>query len=93
MVIFVRYLIFVQYNGILIGELPYLRDKILFYFLTMNNKKTLAQALKEIDKTYSQTIKKLNTLHNKKIELIKLYLLAGDQAGINKIKQSLKNNL
>ena len=59
----------------------------------MNNKKTLAQALKEIDKTYSQTIKKLNTLHNKKMELIKLYLLAGDQAGINKIKQSLKNNL
>jgi len=56
----------------------------------MKDPKSLAASLKEIDQIYSQTLKKLNLLHQQKMDLIRSYLKTGDEANLKKIRQNLK---
>jgi len=56
------------------------------------NKPALDKALKEIDKVFSDTVKKLEKLHQQKMKLIKEYQELNRQTEIEKIRQSIKNN-
>lgn len=57
------------------------------------NKNSLAlkKALKEIDKIYSDTVKKLENLHQKKMKLIKYYHEQENDEQIESVRKSLKN--
>ena len=56
------------------------------------NKPALDKALKEIDKVVSDTVKKLEKLHQQKMKLIKDYQESNRQTEIEKIRKSIKNN-
>ena len=58
----------------------------------MDNIKKLDQSLDNIDKISNQVIKKLTILHDRKIGLIKNYLLSGDNDKLKQIRKDLQKN-
>lgn len=60
----------------------------------VNNKdkqKSLKQALREIDKIFTETVGKLENLHQQKMTLIKKYQESSRENEIEKIRKSLKS--
>lgn len=56
----------------------------------MNKSDKLAEKIKWIDTIYNLAINKIDELHQRKMELIKLYHKSLDEEHLKKIRQALK---
>jgi hypothetical protein len=56
----------------------------------MENKKDLESIVKEIDEIHQESVKRLNELHYKKMDLIKEYLKQVDSDRLAEIRKILK---